>query len=153
KINGISGEYYTNHAMGLYWAYRALLELNDPLKADKLNEIVFFTDGNANWFPGEFLVRTGSGRCSSSPAKGVFGIGNGGYYGDRIFSYTAPNPPGKPSLASQCSGQSQGNLVLQYIKPTWYPTASPTYGPILPGGVSLRGYKASNPNLGDSTPT
>ncbi len=142
KINSISGEYYTNHAMGLYWAYRALLELNDPLKADKLNEIVFFTDGNANWFPGDLLVRTsGSGRCSSSPAHGVIGIGSSGYYGDRVLSFTAPNPGGRPPLAYECRNQRQGRRVLQYIQPTWYPPASPTYGAILPAGVSMSGIR------------
>jgi Flp pilus assembly protein TadG len=156
-IDGITGEYYTDHSMGLYWAYRALLELNDPLKADKMNEIVFFTDGNANWFPGQFLVRKGSGRCSSSPVRGVFGIGGSGwggsYYADRILSYTAPAPNGRPPLAAGCSGQSQGNQVLQYIQPTWVPDPSPTYGAIVPGGVSAAGFANASPNLGDSTPT
>lgn len=154
KIDTISGEFYTNHAMGLYWAYRAMLELVDPLKGDKLNEIVFFTDGNANWFPGEFLVRTyGSGRCNSSPAFGVIGIGSSGYYGDRVLSYTAPDPDGRPPRAAECSNQAQGYDVLQYIKPTWYSPASPSYGAILPAGVSMSGYENANPYLGDSTPS
>lgn len=157
-INAItSGEMYTNHSMGLYWAYRALLELNDPLKADKLNEIVFFTDGNTNWFPGQFTVRTGSGRCTTSPIRGVFGRsdsgGSGSYYANRFMSYTAPTPSTKPSLATGCTNLTQGNLALQYIQPTWIPDASPTYGAIIPGGVSMLGYANSNPNLGDSTPT
>ncbi|MDA0206718.1 MAG: VWA domain-containing protein [Acidobacteria bacterium] len=157
QIDTIGGEFYTDHAMGLYWAYRALLELNDPLKADKLNEIVFFTDGNANWFPGQFLVRTsGSGRCSSSPIRGVFGRNDGGsgaYYADRFFSYTAPAPNGRPPLAPGCTGLSQGDRALQYIQPNWVPDPSPTYGAIVPGGVAMAGFANSNPNLGDSTPT
>lgn len=146
-IDSIGGADYTNHAIGLYWAYRALLELNDPLKADKLNEIVFFTDGNANWFPGEFKVRTGSGRCSSSPARGVFGRGD-----RRIRSYTAPPPTGAPSKVPECASQSSNRDVLQYIEPTWVPDPSPTYGAIVPAGVSMWGYWG-NIYLGDSTPS
>jgi Flp pilus assembly protein TadG len=156
-IDNIQDELYTNHAMGLYWAYRALLELNDPLKADKLNEIVFFTDGNANWFPGQFLVRTsGSGRCSSSPVRGVFGIpssGGSSNYTNRILGYTAPPPDGRPPRAPGCTGQWSGNRVLQYIQPNWIPDPSPSYGAIVPGGVAMAGFANSNPSLGDSTPS
>ncbi|MCG8649645.1 MAG: VWA domain-containing protein, partial [Pirellulales bacterium] len=60
-IEGVREEYMTNKAAGLYYAYRALLELNDPLKGSKMNEIVFFTDGEANWFPGQFNVSVGGG--------------------------------------------------------------------------------------------
>ena len=154
KIAGITGEGWTNYSMGLYWGYRALLELDDPLKGDKLNEIVFFTDGNVNWFPGEFQVRTyGTGRCYSSPARGVFGKKGSRRYDHYVFSYTAPMPNALPSKVPECAGQRRGYHVLQYIEPTWVPDPSPTYGDILPAGVSMSGFANSNPYLGDSTPS
>lgn len=147
-INAISGYGWTNHGNGLYWAYRALLELNDPLKADKLNEIVFFTDGNSNWFPGQFNVRTyGSGRCNSSPARGVFGRG------DRLIrGSVAPPPNAVTPRTYACRSQSSSRDVLQSIEQNWVPDPSPTYGAIVPAGVSMWGFWG-NPYLGDTTPT
>lgn len=147
-IDAVSGYGWTNHASGLYWAYRTLLELDDPLKADKLNEIVFFTDGNSNWFPGQFNVRTyGSGRCSSSPARGVFGRGD-----NLIRDYQAPPPNAVTPRAYECRNQSSNREVLQSIEQNWVPDPSPTYGAILPAGISMWGFWGS-PYLGDTTPT
>ena len=86
-IDNIQSEVYTDHAMGVYYAYRSLLELNDPIKDLKLNEIVLFTDGAANWFPGRFNVQVGP--CTQAVVDGVYGIGNG-YYGNRVLSTLAP---------------------------------------------------------------
>src|SRR5690606_36681315 len=91
---------------------------------------------------------------STSTVRGVFGIADFNvYHANRFLSYTAPMPNAVPPLAPGCTGLSQGNLALQYIKPTWIPDPSPTYGAILPGGVSMGGFKRSNPTLGDATPT
>lgn len=158
QINTLAAENYTNYGSGLYWAYRALLELNDPLKAEKLNEIVFFTDGEANYFPAQFDVQTGTGRCSSSPARGVFGctsgyctgsITNTGYFPNRIFNYTAANMPNDPTVVSNCSNQNQsdGKRVVKGFATRWYPDKTSNNIDILPAGVPMAGYKNMNPTL------
>jgi hypothetical protein len=143
-IDGLQSEQYTNHAMGMYYAYRSLLELNDVLKDVKMNEIVFFTDGRANWFPGRFNVKTSA--CTQSVVDGVYGIGTG-YYGNRVLSQLAPASPGKPPVVAECPGWAQGTNALNSIQALWYPTASPTGGLIFPEGVAMAGFKNSNPPL------
>ena len=145
-IDNLQSEQYTNHAAGMYYGYRALLELNDILKDVKTNEIVFFTDGRANWFPGRFNVQVGP--CTTSPVDGVYGIG-GGYYG-RVLSLLAPATPGKPPVVSQCAGWAQGTNALTSIQALWYPEASPTAGQIFPEGVALAGFKNTAPPLSNN---
>ena len=154
-IDGINDELFTNHTAGLYYAYRALLELNDPLKAAKSNEIVFFTDGRANWFPAQFDVQVGGGsdECLSTPVHGVFGIGTGGHYGNRVLEIPAPPNSARPELTAQCPNWAEGQNALLSINPTWVPPVSPIYGPILPAGVPLAGFKNSGPNLNQSDPS
>ena len=67
-IDNLQSETYTNHSMGMYYAYRSMLELNDLLKDVKLNEIVLFTDGRANWFPDGLMSRSAHARSPSSTA-------------------------------------------------------------------------------------
>ena len=107
-IDGISQELYTNHASGLYFAHRAMAELNDPLKHLKMNEIVLFTDGQANWFPGHFNVRTDSGYCNTTPATGVMGITGNSYYTNRVLSLQAAPMPNRPPLSPDCASLPQG---------------------------------------------
>ncbi|MBI1357201.1 MAG: VWA domain-containing protein [Acidobacteria bacterium] len=146
-INGVQQELFTNHAIGLYYAYRAMAELNDPLKDLKMNEIVLFTDGRANWFPGRFNVRTGSGRCNTSPAEGVFGITGRSYYNNRILSLQASAMPNAPALSPDCSGLATGTNPVLSINPSWIPPSSPTAGAIFPEGVSLLGFKNNSTTI------
>ena len=143
-IDGIQEEQFTNHAMGLYWAYRAIIELNDPAKHLKMNEIVLFTDGVANWFPGRFNVQTGAGYCSITPAQGVFGITGSSYYNNRILSLEAASMPNNPALSPDCAGLPQGTNPVQSLQSTWLPPSSPIAGAIIPAGVSLLGFKNNN---------
>jgi Flp pilus assembly protein TadG len=143
-IGSLQSEQYTDHATGMYYAYRSLLELNDILKDTKMNEIVFFTDGRANWFPGRFNVKTSV--CTQPVVDGVYGIG-GGYYGNRVLSLLAPASPGKPPVVAECPGWTQGTSGLNSIQALWYPTASPTAGLIFPEGVPLAGFKNATPPL------
>lgn len=155
-IDSIQPEFLTNHTAGLYHAYRALLELNDPMKASKLNEIVFFTDGRANWFPGQFnvAVGTGSNQCPSSPISGVYGITSGnGHYSNRVLSLDSPATPGRPPLTPDCPTWARGQNALQSIQPVWNPPASPTAGAIFPAGVPLAGFRAASPNFSQSNPS
>lgn len=155
-IDGIDDEMYTNHAAGLYWSYRALKELVDPLKDQKSNEIVFFTDGNANWFPGTFEVRNLLGFCSADETNGVLGIKSGGLlsiYNNKILNMEAQPPPLAPLLTPLCSLLNLLNNPLIRIKPQWIPDASPTAGPIFPGGVNMAGFKNNFPNLNQSDPS
>lgn len=153
-IDGIGEEYFTNHAMGLYWAYRSLLELNDPAKALKMNEIVLFTDGRANWFPGRFNVQTGPGYCSTTPAEGVFGITGNSYYTNRILSLQAAPMPNAPPRSPDCASLPRGVNPVQSIQSTWLPPASPIAGAILPAGVSLLGFRnSSTAILNQSSPS
>ncbi|MCB1021254.1 MAG: VWA domain-containing protein [Bryobacterales bacterium] len=146
-IDALDSEMYTNHSMGVYYAYRSLLELNDALKDMKMNEIVLFTDGRANWFPGRFNVQVGP--CTQATVDGVYGIGNN-YYGNRVLSMQAPTSPGKPALVAECPGWSQGTNALQSIQALWYPPTSPTAGEIFPAGIALAGFKNSAPPLFDN---
>lgn len=155
-IDSIQPEFLTNHTAGLYQAYRALLELNDPMKASKLNEIVFFTDGRANWFPGQFNVSvgTGSNQCPSSPINGVYGITSANsHYSNRVLSLDSPATPGSPPLTPDCPTWARGQNALQSIQPTWTPPASPTAGAIFPGGVPLSGFRAASPNFVQTSPS
>lgn len=147
-IDNLQPETYTNHTMGMYYAYRSLLELDDILKDIKLNEIMFFTDGRANWFPGRFNVQIGP--CTTSPVDGVYGIGNGGYYGDRVLSLLAPPTPSRPPVVSECPGWTPGVNALNSIQPLWYPEPSPTAGDIFPAGIELAGFKNAMPPLFDN---
>lgn len=146
-IDGLQPEVYTNHAMGMYYAYRSLLELDDILKDIKLNEIVFFTDGRANWFPGVFNVQIGP--CTASPVAGVYGIGNG-YYRNRVLSSLAPPTPNAPPVVAECPGWTQGTNALNSIQALWYPETSPTAGEIFPEGVALAGFKNGAPPLSNN---
>jgi Flp pilus assembly protein TadG len=151
-IDGIQDEYLTNHAAGLYFAYRALLELNDPLKAQKNNEIVFFTDGRANWFPGRFNVQVGTGidECLTSPVDGIFGQRGGNrkpYYTNRVLSLEAPATPAKPPITPACPNWAQGEDALLSIQPNWYPPATSTAQPVFSAGVPLAGFRDASPNL------
>ncbi|MDA0207397.1 MAG: VWA domain-containing protein [Acidobacteria bacterium] len=155
-IDNIQPEFLTNHAAGLYWAYRALLELNDPLKSSKMNEIVFFTDGRANWFPGNFNVKVGGGsnQCASSPVSGVYGITSGNpHYRNRVLSLQAAASPGAPPITPLCPNWVRGQNALQSIQPLWTPPASPTAGSIFPTGVSLSGFRDSAPNFNQTDPS
>jgi Flp pilus assembly protein TadG len=156
-IDSIQPEHLTNHAAGLYWAYRALLELNDPLKSSKMKEIVFFTDGRANWFPGNFNVSVGGGtnQCLASPVSGVFGITSGAnsHYTNRVLSLQAPASPGAPPITPLCPNWARGQNALQSILPLWTPPASPTAGPIFPAGVPLSGFRDAAPNFAQSNPS
>ncbi|MEZ5363465.1 MAG: VWA domain-containing protein [Bryobacterales bacterium] len=145
-IDAIGSENYTNHAIGMYYAYRSLLELNDSLKDMKMNEIVFFTDGRANWFPGRFNVTLGP--CSQPVVDGVYGIG-GGYY-SRVLSQLAPPSPARPPVVAGCAGWASGTNALQSIQALWYPPTSPTAGEIFPEGIALAGFKNSAPPLFDN---
>lgn len=155
-IDNIQPENITNHAAGLYWAYRALLELNDPLKSSKMNEIVFFTDGRANWFPANFNVRVGSGsnECSFTPVSGVYGITSGNsHYNNRVLSLLAPASPGAPPITPDCPNWARGQNALQSFVPTWTPPASPSAGAILPSGVPLSGFRDLAPNFAQNNPS
>jgi Flp pilus assembly protein TadG len=156
-IDNIQPEFLTNHAAGLYWAYRALLELNDPLKSSKMNEIVFFTDGRANWFPGNFNVNvdpTASNACLISPVAGVFGITSGnGHYSNRVLSLQSPASPSAPPIAPACPNWARGQQALQSIQPLWTPPASPNAGAIFPGGVPLGGFRDAAPNFNQTNPS
>lgn len=154
-IDNIQPEHLTNHAAGLYWAYRALLELNDPLKSSKMNEIVLFTDGRANWFPGNFNVNVGAGnnKCLSSPVSGVLGITSSAHYTNRVLSLQAPASPGAPPITPQCPNWARGQNALQSIVPIWTPPASPTAGAIFPGGVPLSGFRNTAPNFNQTNPS
>lgn len=155
-IEAVDEEYYTNHAAGLYWSYRALQELVDPLKDQKANEIVFFTDGNANWFPGTFETWTGTGYCSASPVTGVFGIRPGNrfsIYHNKILDMEARMPPWAPTLAPLCSSLQSSNNPVRRILPQWIPEPSPAVGAIFPGGVQMAGFKNNLPNLNQSNPS
>ncbi len=147
-IDNISSETYTNHATGMYYAYRSLLELNDPIKDLKLNEIVFFTDGRANWFPGRFNVQVGP--CTVSPVDGVYGIGSGGHYGNRVLALQAPPSPTAPDVVADCPGWVPGVNALNSIQPLWIPPVSPTAGAIFPTGIELAGFKNLLPPLFDN---
>jgi hypothetical protein len=129
----------------MYYAYRSLLELNDPLKDFKSNEIVFFTDGNMNWFPGRFNVQVGP--CTQATVDGVWGITGSSYYTNRVLSLLAPPSPGRPPVVAECPGWSQGTNALLSIQPIWYPEASPTAGAIFPTGINLAGYRNQTPAL------
>jgi Flp pilus assembly protein TadG len=144
-IDGLQPEMYTNHGIGMYWAYRALLELSDPIKDLKSNEIVFFTDGNMNWFPGRFNVQVGP--CTQAVVDGVYGRTGTAYYNNRVLSLMAPPTPGKPAVVAQCPGWSQGMNALNSIQPLWFPQASPTAGDIFPAGVALAGFRNATPAL------
>lgn len=149
-INGMQSQRYTNKAAGLYWAYRALLELNDPIKDLKNNEIVFFTDGRANWFPAQFDVSTAGG-CPSSPVTGVLGINDGSVsaYRNRVLSMEASSTWDQvPPLTPDCNSWPWGTNYITAIRPTWYPDDTSTGVSIFPGGVSLSGYWAGSPALG-----
>jgi Flp pilus assembly protein TadG len=146
-IDNLQPEQYTNHSMGMYHAYRALLELNDPMKDLKSNEIVFFTDGNMNWFGGRFNVQTS--RCTTSPVDGVYGIGNG-YYRNRVLSFYAPASPGRPPVVAECPGWTEGTNALLSIQPLWYPPASPIAGAIFPDGVAMAGFRNASPPLSNN---
>lgn len=155
-IDSIEPENVTNHAAGLYWAYRALLELNDPLKSSKMNEIVFFTDGRANWFPGNFNVRVGGGsnQCATSPVDGVYGItSSNAHYNNRVLSLQAPVSPGAPPITPLCPNWARGQNALLSFVPVWTPPASPTAGAIFPGGVPLSGFRDAAPNFLQSAPS
>ncbi len=153
-IDNVQTEFTTNHAAGLYWAYRALLELNDPRKAQKLNEIVFFTDGRTNWFPGSFNVRQGSGsnECLSTPVDGVYGYSWGrAHYNNRVLSLQAPASPTPPPITPNCPNWAQGQNALLSIRPTWLPPASPIAGVIAPAGVPMAGFRNRSPDLNRTT--
>lgn len=154
-IDNVKPEYLTNHAAGLYWAYRALLELNDPLKSSKMNEIVFFTDGAANWFPGRFNVSVGTGtnQCLSSPVDGVFGRTGSAHYTNRVLALEAPPSPAPPPITPACPNWATGRNALLSFQPTWFPPSSPIAGAILPGGVPLAGFRDASPNLTNTNPS
>lgn len=151
-INGMQSQRYTNKASGLYWAYRALLELNDPIKDLKNNEIVFFTDGRANWFPAQFNVSTAGG-CPSSPVSGVLGINDGSasHYRNRVLSLQASSTwTQAPPLTPDCNFWPWGTNYITSIRPDWYPDPTSLGVSIFPGGVSLSGYWSGAPNLGSN---
>ncbi len=154
-IEGISDEMFTNHAAGLYYAYLALLNLDDPLKAAKMNEIVFFTDGEANWFPGQFNVSVGGGsnQCLSTPVDGVFGWGAGGNNYKRVLRMPAPPNSATPSAAPQCPNWAPGQNALISMRPTWIPPGPFSNPTALSAGIPLAGFKNQNPNLNDTSLT
>lgn len=149
-IDAVQDEQYTNHAAGLYWSYRALRELIDPLKDQKSNEIVLFTDGNANWFPGSFQVRSALGFCSTNNVDGVYGIRNNNplsIYYNKILSLEAEAPPLPPLLTPLCSLLNLSNNPLQSIRPFWIPEPSSSAGAIFPEGVAMAGFRNNSPPL------
>jgi len=152
-IDAIQTGNLTNHASGLYYAYRALLDLNDPIKNLKNNEIVFFTDGRANHFPAQFNI-TAAANCpgavldtSVNPpvpfVSGVFGTQTG-----TVWSLLAPPPttsPGNPATTPDCAGWN--SAWRQSIRPTWFPPNSLNGTPIAPLGVPMAGFKNVAPPL------
>ena len=146
-IDNLQSERWTNHSAGMYYAYRSLLELNDVLKDVKNNEIVLFTDGRANWFPGRFNVQVGP--CTQAVVDGVYGRGSG-HYGNRVLEMLAPATPTPPPIVAECPGWARGVNALNSIQALWYPPASPTAGPIFPLGIELAGFKNASPPLFDN---
>lgn len=152
-IDSIQQGNLTNHASGLYYAYQALLDLNDPIKNLKNNEIVFFTDGRANHFPAQFNI-TGAANCPGAlldtsvnpPVRyinGVYGINSG-----TVWSTVAPPPTipnGNPPTTPDCAGWN--NSWRQSIRPTWFPPNSLNGTVIAPLGVPLAGFKNASPPL------
>lgn len=136
-INAIETDFYTNSGGGLYWAYRALKDLDDPLKDKKLNAIVFFTDGVATAFPGGAVLKTGPGRCSIPEAEGMFV--QTGSLGNLLNLDAPPHPVQVNSLRWAQRPRVAGcedvdvRVVVESIRETWYPE-----GGYLAGGVSIR---------------
>lgn len=121
-----------------------------------MNEIVFFTDGRANWFPGNFNVNVGGGpnQCSASSVSGVYGITTGNsHHNNRVLSLQAPVSPGAPPITPPCPNWGRGQNSLQSIQPIWTPPASPTAGAIFPGGVPLSGFRDTAPNFNQMSPS
>lgn len=152
QIDAITDQFLTNHTSGLYWAHRALLELPDPIKGLKSNEIVLFTDGEANWFPGQFNVSTAGG-CPTSPVSGVIGWRAGGSHYSKVLSLEAPSNFGRPPVTPDCNSWPDGASYLQSIQPIWFPPPASTGTPIFPAGVSLAGFKNGTPDFGSGAVT
>ena len=144
-IDNTESEGWTNHTIALFWAYKALVDHNQSLEA---NEIVFFTDGQANWYPAQFNVNvhpTDPDACISSPVEGNWGQnGNRDDHFDRIVTYEVPPAPViTPPVVPECPNWAIGeDHVVASIEPIW----TPPFG-LFPVGIPLAGYAASNPPL------
>ncbi len=135
-IDSLETNWSTNSSLGLWLAYEALLDLPDPDKAEKLNAIIFFTDGEANTFASEFNVSTtGSNRCDTTPKVGVLtSLGPRG-----LFDKDAPPPPvTSQTLAPGCVGSpSSVEDLVSSIPLFWEPQG--------PGGPQIY-IDSSGPN-------
>ena len=135
-IDSIETVWSTNSSLGLWLSHKALNDLIDPGKTNKLNVIVFFTDGDATSFTSQFPVQTSSTpSCPSSPQEGVLS-GAGGWGGSSavgLFEKDAPPPPvPNEVILSDCPGLIPGDvdeLVLS-IPDFWYP-AWPSTSPAI----------------------
>jgi len=144
KINSISGSTWTNHAIGLYYAYQAMLDLNDPIKHLKNNEFVFFTDGRANYFPVQFNVVSWA-NCPGATISGSKRYVNG-VYGDSsstVWSMETRDPPYDPLSTPECNGWNRN--WREGIRTTWYPPLTATGQALAPNGVSMGGFKLASP--------
>ena len=168
QIDAIQTVWSTNFSLGLWLAYKALLDLPDPEKQEKYNAIVFFTDGEPTSFTGLFPVNTDCTTttctwwggctttpvpcCDSSPLAGVLsGVNGNSYDASGLYNKDAPAAPvpGEEVLAA-CTMDSANDvedLVLS-IPDAWYPNgigiapAISIYGG--PNSVSTGSLSSSN---------
>lgn len=133
QIDNIQTLQGTNSTLALWKAYQALLDVKDPMKGDKLNTIVFFTDGIATAFPGTFNVSTAPppNGCATSPVSAARHR-----LKTKMMKLTAPVAPvvSVPPIP-QCATVPEGTDVVQSIEETWYPDAT-NYPSV---GVSIHG--------------
>ena len=117
QITNMSQQLYTNPSMGLYWAYRGLRELTDSFKQYKSNELVFFTDGEANWYGADFYANSsGRSRCGNE-FSGTVGI-RGNTQHRKVLTFTAPSNYGTPGVTEDCSYWGNGHNYISSIKTT-----------------------------------
>jgi Flp pilus assembly protein TadG len=137
-INGMpapNASNHTNSSLGLYLGYQALKNM---AANNSENVIVYFTDGVATAFPGQFDVNTsGKPHCDSTPKDGIFSSQNNGASVLGLFRRDQPLPRTWPSpdyvAFPDCynsSGSNNGNhygqdLLSGGFRATWQPPAGP----------------------------
>lgn len=126
--------------LGLWYGYKALRELVDPLKPYKLNTIVFLSDAKANSFPNSFDVATGSGGCDYSPIMAV-------RRADKLKFYPLMAPPQPVTYQPKhpdCDFSPSSEIATS-MSNKWRPPDGS-----IPGGVSIYGpHSASTTDFSD----